>query len=120
MGTAKEHKAKASHNLAFLETISDQFPDWLETAAFYVAVQLIEQLLADRGIHSSDHHRRNTSVRTDFPQIHRSYKALYNASLVARYDPLSGVLPVADVRNVLIGRNLMHIISYTASHSKTA
>jgi hypothetical protein len=119
MGTPTEHKSKAAHNLAFLHTISDDYPDWLTTAAFYVAVQLVEQLLAERGQHCADHHQRKTSVRRDFPSIQRAYNALYNASLVARYDPPSEVLPVAQVRSELIGKHLEVILKFSQSHAKT-
>jgi hypothetical protein len=117
MGTSAEHKAKAEHNLAFLQTIDDAFPDWMATAAFYSAVQLVEQLLADRGLHSADHFQRKTAVRRDFPSIQRAYNALYNASLVARYDSPSLVLPVAQVRSELINRHLAAIVSFAKSRA---
>lgn len=119
MGTPTEHQSKADHNLAFLKTISDDYPDWMATAAFYVAVQLIEKLLAERGVHSADHQQRKNSVRREFPSIQKAYNALYNASLVARYDQPSQALPVSDVRRVLIDRHLDHIVKFAKSHSKT-
>jgi hypothetical protein len=119
MGTPAEHQSKADHNLAFLKTISDDYPDWMATAAFYVAVQLIEKLLAERGVHSADHHQRKQAVRKEFPTIQKAYNALYNASLVARYDQPSQALPVADVRKILIDKHLHHIIKFVESHSKT-
>ena len=120
MGTAAEHKSKAEHNHAFMLTIADEYPDWLATAAFYVAVQFIEQLLAESGKHSKDHHQRNTSVRSDFPSIHAPYKALYNASLVARYDDPDDVLPIKEVRDVLVGKKLDHIMKFVRSHLKAS
>jgi hypothetical protein len=78
MATASQHKAKAESNLKFLRTIGDDFPDWLATAAFYVALQLIEQLLAERGIHSKNHHDRKSSVIKDYPSISKHYQELYN------------------------------------------
>ncbi len=115
MGTQAEHQSKAKHNLAFLDTISDQFPDWLTTAAFYVAVQLVEALLAQRGAHSADHHQRKEAVRRQFPRITVAYNQLYNASLVARYDSPSNVLPVAQVRSELLTKSLGNIISFCES-----
>jgi hypothetical protein len=115
MGTAAEHQTKARHNSAFLSSISDEYPDWLATAAFYVAVQLIEQLLAKRNLHSADHHQRNTRVRSDFQAIHKSYKALYNASLIGQYDPLQDALPIDQVRNVLISRHLEAVRSFVTA-----
>jgi hypothetical protein len=119
MGTPIEHKSKAAHNLRFLKSISDEYPDWMTTAAFYVAVQLVEQLLAERGLHSDDHHQRKSAVRKDFPSIQRAYNALYNASLVARYDSPTDVLPVADVKSELINKHLDAIIKFTNSRSRT-
>lgn len=118
MATAAEHKQKAEHNQRFLAAISDEFPDWLATVAFYVAVQCIERMLADRGLHSKDHYERKEAVRRHFPSLRQAYNDLYNASLVARYDPFDACLPVEDVRGVLIARRLAHVTSFTASHAK--
>ena len=85
-GTEAEHKSvKRITTARFLKTIR-QYPDWLTTAAFYVAVQLVEMMLAERSFHSSDHFQRKKAVRENFPRITRPYNLLYNASLVARYD----------------------------------
>ena len=106
---------KADHNCKFLALIPDEFPDWMATAAFYVAVQLVEMLLAKRGRHSQDHFRRKEAVRKDFPKITKSYNKLYNASLVARYDSPSTVLPVAQVRSELIEGALQDMIKFADS-----
>jgi hypothetical protein len=119
MATAADHQAKADHHLAFLQTIPDQFPDWLATVAFYAAVELVERLRAERGQHSRSHEDRKNAVRKDFPSIFKDYHDLYNASLDARYMSLSHCLDVKDVRDVLIGRRLQHIIKFAASHSKS-
>jgi len=49
MPSASEHQIKASHNRAFLNSITDPaFCDWMAVAAFYTAVHLVEQLFPFR------------------------------------------------------------------------
>jgi len=87
----------------------------LTTAAFYVAVQLVEMLLAKRAKHSADHHQRKEAVRRNFPRITIAYNKLYNASLVAKYDSPSKVLPADRVRLELIDKALGDIIKFAES-----
>jgi hypothetical protein len=117
MGTASEHTEKTIHHLQFLEGISDEYPDWLATVAFYAAVELVEQLFADFGVHSRGHEDRNQSVRRRYPSIAAAYKALYNASLDARYEGMSHWLSADEVRRELIARRLSHIRSFVESHA---
>lgn len=119
MATSSEHQQKADRHLAFLATISDEFPDWLATVAFYTAVELIEKLLAARGHHSKSHFERKTALIRHFPDraLHRSYNDLYNASLDGRYLSLDKCPTAEDVRQVLIARRLDHIVKYVASHA---
>jgi hypothetical protein len=118
MGTAAQHQQKAEHHLRFLGAIADDYSDWLATVAFYAAVELIERLLSDRGRHSKNHEDRNNAVRRDYQNIHKAFKALYNASLDARYESLEHSLPAAEVRKELIEKRLAHIQSFVASHSQ--
>jgi hypothetical protein len=121
MGTSSEHKNKANRHLAFLATIPDEFPEWLATVAFYAAVELIEKLLADHGVHSESHHDRRTALKRLFPShaLNRSYSDLYNASMDARYLSIADCPSIQVVREILIKQRLQHIIAYVASHSKS-
>ena len=121
MGTPSEHKAKAEHHEAFLATISDDFPDWLATVAFYAAVEYVEQLLSDRGHHSRDHADRKRALKQHFPnrQLNRAYNDLYNASLDARYLSLGQSPSAKDVRAILIEKRLRMVREYTQAHIKS-
>ena len=116
MGTANEHKEKAAHHLKFLGTITDEYPDWLTTVAFYAAAEFIEALFAERGLHSERHEHRNQGVERNFPSIAKPYKALYNASLNVRYLPSHRWPALEDVKRELIAKSLHHIKSFAESH----
>lgn len=120
MGTSSEHQEKATRHLTFLATIPDEFPEWLATVAFYAAVELIEKLLADRGVHSKSHFERKSALRTHFPDraLNRAYGDLYNASLDARYESVDRSPTLQEVREVLIQRRLHHVATYVSSHSQ--
>jgi len=118
MGTAAQHQQKAEHHLRFLDTILDDYPDWLATVAFYVAVELVESMFSGRNdAHSKNHENRNNFVRRNYPSIHKDFKALYNASLDARYESTEHWLSASEVRKELIVKRLAHIRGFTASHS---
>jgi len=120
MGKPAEHKAKAEHHYVFLERIPDEFPDWLATVAFYTAVELIEKLFAERGFHSRSHEDRNRNVIKQFPSIHPAYKALYNASMNARYESMEHWLTTQEVRTELIAKRLSHIRSFVTSPGRAS
>ena len=120
MGTPAQHHEKAEHHLAFLATIPDEYPDWLTTVAFYAAVEIVEMLCAERGIHSTSHESRKCYVRENFPRIHKPYHALYNASLDARYEAREHCLPAKEVRESLINGSLKQIQSFAKSRGRTA
>jgi hypothetical protein len=56
MGTRSNHREKADHNQAFLESIADRktYCDWIVTVAFYKALHLVEMVFADAGKHSDN------------------------------------------------------------------
>lgn len=119
MGTAAEHQDKAESHLRFLGQITDDFPDWMATVAFYTAIEFVEKLLAKHGHHSTDHFSRKTALKRYYPdrQLNAAYYELYNASLDARYLPQSKCPSAKDVRDILIGKRLKHISQYVASHA---
>ncbi len=120
MGTEAEHRQKAEHHRRFLATIPDEYPDWLATVAFYIAVELIEGLLAERSGHSRSHEDRKNAIRRDYPSIQKSYNSLYNASLDARYESPMNWRSADRVRRELIAIRLAHIEKFAASHSRHA
>jgi hypothetical protein len=117
MGTAAEHEEKAIHHLEFLAEISDRYPDWLATVAFYAAVELVERLFSQYGVHSRSHEDRNRTVLRRYPSIARAYKVLYGASFDARYGGISSWMPIKEVHRELIDRHLNHIRSFVESHA---
>lgn len=62
MASEAAHLAKADSNQSFLETIGDEYPDWLAIVAFYKAVHLVEALFAKEGRQSKSHYGRNMQV----------------------------------------------------------
>lgn len=117
MPSAAEHQAKAAHNRAFLNTITDPtYCDWMAVVAFYVAVHLVERLFALQGRHNQDHRGRNRAVRRQLRPIHRNYRALYNLSMVARYMEASKFnLTAAVVRTTVIDLHLAEIEKYVVA-----
>jgi hypothetical protein len=85
MASEAAHLAKADANQAFLDTISDQFPDWLAIVAFYKAVHLVEALFARQGAPSHNHGHRNRRLKKRYPSIWRDFAALFRASTLLRY-----------------------------------
>lgn len=119
MGTSAEHQEKADSHRRFLLQISNEFPDWQATVAFYTAVELIEGLLAERGHHSKSHFDRKTALKKHFPnrQLNEAYNDLYNASLDARYlSRAKGPTP-EEVKAILVDRRLTYIAQYVAAHA---
>ena len=120
MPNSREHRDKASHNCAFLQTFEvDDYPDWVAVAAFYAAVHLVERLRtvapSPTTKHSTDHVDRGRFARAKHRQIQREYHELYNTSLIARYETTSGFntkIKPADVRHILVGKYLTAIESY--------
>ena len=122
MATTAEHHSKWVHNRNFLAAVSDaSFDDWRSTIAFYACVHAVESLFYHHDQHdSANHHARNARLKQNprYAHIWRSYKHLWNASLVARYmcDDLNNVIPdffswiTADqVRDILIGKHMFGV-----------
>ncbi|MEI8374880.1 MAG: hypothetical protein WCJ35_18815 [Planctomycetota bacterium] len=119
MGTPLQHEEKAKHHQQFLQSIPDDYPDWLSIVAFYVAVELLEMMLADEhDYHSKCHEDRNQTIYGQYRSISASFKALYNASLDARYQPKDHALSAEEVRRELIDKRLGQIRSFVESRRK--
>lgn len=95
--------------------IPEQYPDWMATVAFCAAAELVEKMLARRGLHSPRHEDRKPAVREHFPRILAPYHALYNAWLSAQSESMNHWLDAEEVRRELINRRLGQIREFAAS-----
>ncbi len=85
MASEAAHLAKADSNQSFLETIGDEYPDWLAVVAFYKAVHLVEALFARQGTQSKNHTDRNRRLKKHHPTIFKAFIPLFTASKLLRY-----------------------------------
>lgn len=107
MASEKHHREKAAHNQRFLDTISDDFADWMAIVAFYKAVHLVEMLLAADGHHSTSHRNRDKWIRRKHTRLWRDFYALKNLSEQARYDCTR--LDANTIRSEIIGKRLANL-----------
>jgi hypothetical protein len=120
MPNSKQHSDKAAHNKRFLTTITTaDFPDWAAVVAFYTAVHLVERLRTreqnQTDQHSTDHQNRNEFIQKRHRNIHAAFHALYNASLIARYQTLEKfrrTFTVKAVQDSLIATYLESVQKY--------
>ena len=86
MGNRNQHKNKADSIGHFVDGLDEnQFPEWAAIGLFYKALHLVEMMLAAKGRHTTSHNERNQVLKTEFPEILRPYKPVYNYSLLCRY-----------------------------------
>lgn len=94
-----EHKCKADHdkNVAELLLTNGNFPDWVITCSFYLALHSVDAYAHKLGVHSFDpapdeqktpHGKREYFVRINLRLFFNSYCRLRDRSEQARYDPL--------------------------------
>ncbi len=120
MANSKQHREKVDRNSAFLNTLlgNPAFPEWKAVCAFYVAVHLVGRLRA-----SFREHNQNHDERWAFFRIHRktvgsiyvNYHALYDASILARYETknrFDSAFDDATVETILIGKHLQAITDF--------
>ncbi|MFB3813186.1 MAG: hypothetical protein ACE14L_03670 [Terriglobales bacterium] len=92
MPTAREHRARAEHNLAFARTFDlpkTLYIDWAVTAYFYAGLHWVDALLAHYdSFHPPKHEIRNECVRTKWylRAIKHEYFELKDRSEAARYE----------------------------------
>jgi hypothetical protein len=107
MPLRNQHLAQADSNQRFLDSTFDlqrtNYPDWVVTAAFYVAVHLVDAFFAGISQHPYDHKIRGKAVDRELPGIAPSYKMLYLQSRAARYDctQITNIAAQLAVRTVL-------------------
>lgn len=108
MPNQKDHRSRAAHNHKFLETIPDEFADWLAIVAFYEAVHLVEMVFATlKRSHNRTHGERNKRLKREYPHIWRAFYPLWNYSKLARYECTS--INVQHVRYKLIAVDLQRV-----------
>jgi hypothetical protein len=113
MATQSQHRSQWLHNREFLRSIIHQSDnsDWMTTVAFYTAVHALQTLLCIDGNNRATTHESRWEILHEvrrYDKIRPDYKALYDASRVARYD-CSGWLNAESVRDELIARRLSQI-----------
>ncbi len=90
MPARDDHLAQARHNTRFYSAIDRaEFRDWAVTILFYVGLHYVDALLANKGIHPSQHKVRDNAISrvAELRPIYVHYSALKNASFNARYIP---------------------------------
>jgi hypothetical protein len=136
-----DHIALANRNheaLRILLAADPPQPEWVATVAFYKALQIIEACFANLGIgHSSGHHGRLDVMARDsrFDPIFKHYKALLEASEIARYlgsrfqtpglySTFDDYMTIDDVKKSLLGKRLanveMHSRAFLSDAAKTS
>lgn len=72
--------------MSLINDPSHSHDEWVATVACYKAIQLVEILLTKtQGHPSTSHTKRLERLRVHHGDIHKQYRPLYNASMVARY-----------------------------------
>lgn len=87
MASSQSHLRQWAHNRKFLGTIPPEFPDWLVTVTFYVALQAVDALFAQEKIPVTEHKQRNeVLLRTNrYSYISKHYMPLYSLCRTVRY-----------------------------------
>lgn len=88
MAKLQQHINQWKHNRAFLATISPNYPDWLVTVSFYVALHAIDALLVhDQTERVCSHESRMLmlSGTNRYAQIYKAFDPLYSLSRTVRY-----------------------------------
>jgi hypothetical protein len=127
MGHRTWHVARAQRNKQAADHFVNDFPEWSCIALFYSALHYVHSSLADETDLPKDerHPRKHTSaggpdfrgvnqlVRDVLPEIHLSYRSLFELSHRTRYDvyqmgPMTlsmATVQWQQVRDYCVGRN---------------
>jgi hypothetical protein len=108
MATVQQHIQQWKHNRGFISTIGPNFPDWIVTVSFYVAIHSIEALLAYDGVRGVRNHedRKLILEQTNrYSLINEKFKTLYTLSRTVRYfADTSGWVPFVQIEQNVIKR----------------
>jgi hypothetical protein len=82
-----QHIQQWKHNRSLLSAIPPQYPDWIVTVSFYVALQAVDAVLAFDHTSATRHEVRNEILlRTNrYSRIKECYFPLYDLSRTVRY-----------------------------------
>lgn len=109
MADQQSHIRQWKHNRRFVGTISTEFPDWIVTGVFYVALHAVDALLAHDKVTVTSHEARNRVVleTNRYLQVKRHYMPLYHLARTVRYlaDPQVWV-PLAEIEPNVLRRYL--------------
>jgi hypothetical protein len=132
MASELDHINLANRNhdaLRVLAQADPPHPEWMATIAFYKALQIIEGCFANLGLgHGCGHQKRLEVMSHDrrFDHVFRHYKALLEASEIARYLSSSGTgatiyrcfddyMDSANVKDRLLGERLKNVEMHSRS-----
>lgn len=110
MTDQQNHIRQWEHNRRFVATISAEFPDWIITGIFYVALHAVDSLLAYDHVSGVTSHQGRNRVLFEtnrYTQIRKHYIPLYDLARTVRYlaDPQAW-LPADQIAQNVIRRYL--------------
>jgi hypothetical protein len=113
MENKDSHIRQWKHNREFLVAIPPEYPDWIVTVTFYVALHAVDSLLShDNVTRVTSHDTRNeVLIHTKrYDGIKGRFLTLYDLSRTVRYlaDPAKWV-PISQVQKNVIARYLYPI-----------
>lgn len=114
MAAQAQHIQQWKHNRSFSAGIQPQFPDWLVTVSFYVALHAVDTLLHhdEAAARLMSHETRNAVLMgtNRYRKIWISYSPRYNLSRTVRYlaDP-SRWVHAMEVQKQVIEKHLYPI-----------
>ena len=110
MSEESEHITLANKNhdtLIYLVKEYANHPEWVATVAFYKAVHVVEAVIHSKfRRHSNSHDSRIHELKhPDLRSLHKAYRPLFAASLVARY--------LVDFSSISFGESSAKAVQYT-------
>lgn len=113
MANSQSHIRQWMHNRELLPKIPPEYPDWIVTVTFYVALHAVDALLAhDKVERVTSHDARNhVLLHTNrYRAIRSAYMPLYDLSRTVRYlaNPTAWV-PLEEIDRNVIARCLYPI-----------
>jgi len=96
MATCSQHITQWIHNRQFLATVTTDYPDWIVTSAFYVALHAVDAMLTNDKVTRVCNHDARLQVlmhTNKYLNINKCFLPLYDLSRTVRYlaDPMKWV-----------------------------